>query len=52
MCLVQINFLGLHQMYVKHGTRDLNNIGVYEILVEGSRCEVYVARCLHTIQCI
>ena len=37
-------------MYVNNGTKD--NVEVHEILVEGLGWEVYVARCLHTIQCM
>jgi len=59
MCLDQINFvvialkqkcLGLHRMYVNNGIED--NIKVHEILVEGLGWEMYVARCLHTVQCM
>lgn len=42
--------MGLHWMYVKHMTRNLNNIGVHEILVESSVWKVYVAGCLYSIQ--
>ena len=41
--------MGLHWMYVKHMTRNLNNIGVHEILVESSVWKVYVAGCLYTM---
>ena len=42
--------LGLHRMYMSNKIDD--NIEVHEILVEGLGWEVYVAGCLHTIQCM
>ena len=37
-------------MYVNNGTMD--NIEVHEIMVKGLGLEMYVAECLHTIQCM
>ena len=48
MCLVQINFLVVGLNRTSLGL----HIEVHEILVEGLGCEVYVDRCLPTIQCM